>query len=1044
MKCFMPLLNAHRRSALVAALVVLASAAPASAVSITKSNTVDALNLTTSWAGELVPGGADIAVWDGTESITNAWLLGAATSWDGMQVSNAVANTATVTINNDGNSLTLGASGVDLNFAGRSAALATPVVLGANQTWSVTNTRTLTVSGNISDAGGSYSLSKAGGGTVTLSGTNTYPGITTVGAGTLRLNKTVSLYNNTPANWTDANITVNSGSTMLLNFGGTGEFASADVATLAALGTGSGGFLSGSTLGFDTGTVGAVGATTNSASISNPNGGANILGVLKQGNGRLVQTGASTYTGGATVTGGTLLADSGAGLPTASALTLNGGLYAALNGSIVRSVGASAGQVSIPAGTSGFNAIGTNTTVALGGLATPSVLTWGSATFNPGTFVLNDTNATADITLLNRIDIGTNRTVSVGAGTVTLVERVTNSASTIAIFNKIGNGTLVVSNALTFAGTNINYYNCPQGNQQWKSTLKILMPESPTNLVGMIRNLGTNAATIIVQSSPTTTNYYYGWQQDNQGPVLKNVDGGVMRIEGGTWVLPNLGQNNSSAQMRGTNYFTNTTVLILTNDFVKPTGNNTGLRYTVGSYFLQNGANLIMRAGDRFSLGEEQLLTRTNFFLDIANGAALDVCHSQNGVRLGGAAGTVAYVNQTGGSVRLGIAPSLSTLTATNRNITIGNLNGAGATAYYNLAGGTLAVGGTIQSGGLVSSNAFFFNGGILSCLTFNTANFANMSDGALVNNGGAFAPGETNTAGYMIVNGSAIMNANATLAVDVGGTNATPAGRFQTNLAGFYDYFQVTNSLVIDGSLVVNLINGFVPAPSDSFEVVHLNLSGTNTIAGTFTNLVTGGPGLGRVAIANQPGATFRVDTNIASKSIILTDYSSGATAPPVASFSGTPTSGVRPLTVTFTNTSTGSFTNGLWIFGDGTTNSTAALEVAHTYTQEGSYDVTLIAEGDGGFATNTQLAYITVTVPGAPTVTSVTRSGSDLIVQGTGGPTGGGYNYWLLSATNVTLPRASWTVLATNTFNVDGTFSNSTPVTVGERQRYFQLQMP
>jgi len=84
-----------------------------------------------------------------------------------------------------------------------------------------------------------------------------------------------------------------------------------------------------------------------------------------------------------------------------------------------------------------------------------------------------------------------------------------------------------------------------------------------------------------------------------------------------------------------------------------------------------------------------------------------------------------------------------------------------------------------------------------------------------------------------------------------------------------------------------------------------------------------------------------------------------------PVASFSGGPTSGLVPLTVTFTDTSTGSITNWSWNFGDGGTTNLAANSVLYTYNTAGVYTVTEIVSGSGGSSTNTQVNYITVLTP-------------------------------------------------------------------------------
>ena len=72
-------------------------------------------------------------------------------------------------------------------------------------------------------------------------------------------------------------------------------------------------------------------------------------------------------------------------------------------------------------------------------------------------------------------------------------------------------------------------------------------------------------------------------------------------------------------------------------------------------------------------------------------------------------------------------------------------------------------------------------------------------------------------------------------------------------------------------------------------------------------------------------------------------------------ASFTGSPTNGTEPLTVTFSDTSMGTITNRSWDFGDTTTTNTTTNSMVHTYTA-GTYPVTLIASGDAGASTNTK----------------------------------------------------------------------------------------
>ncbi len=91
------------------------------------------------------------------------------------------------------------------------------------------------------------------------------------------------------------------------------------------------------------------------------------------------------------------------------------------------------------------------------------------------------------------------------------------------------------------------------------------------------------------------------------------------------------------------------------------------------------------------------------------------------------------------------------------------------------------------------------------------------------------------------------------------------------------------------------------------------------------------------------------------------------GGTVPsgPTAAFTGTPTSGDYPLSVQFTDQSTGTPTSWSWTFGDGGTST--AQNPSYTYTAAGSYSVALtVANGDGS-DTLTRSGYITVTEPGS-----------------------------------------------------------------------------
>jgi len=90
----------------------------------------------------------------------------------------------------------------------------------------------------------------------------------------------------------------------------------------------------------------------------------------------------------------------------------------------------------------------------------------------------------------------------------------------------------------------------------------------------------------------------------------------------------------------------------------------------------------------------------------------------------------------------------------------------------------------------------------------------------------------------------------------------------------------------------------------------------------------------------------------------------------PPVAAFSGTPTSIYIGSTVTFTDESTNTPTAWNWTFSGGSPASSSQQNPAITYASVGTYDVTLQVTNAGGTSSETKTGYITVTLPPAPVV--------------------------------------------------------------------------
>ncbi len=101
-----------------------------------------------------------------------------------------------------------------------------------------------------------------------------------------------------------------------------------------------------------------------------------------------------------------------------------------------------------------------------------------------------------------------------------------------------------------------------------------------------------------------------------------------------------------------------------------------------------------------------------------------------------------------------------------------------------------------------------------------------------------------------------------------------------------------------------------------------------------------------------------------------------------PAASFSVTPTSGTAPLTVAFTDTSTGNPTSWAWEFGDGET--ATAQNPSHTYTAAGTYTATLTAANEAGSTSSTTTITVDPT-PDTPPAPSI-NGPADTLAAGAG----------------------------------------------------------
>jgi len=152
------------------------------------------------------------------------------------------------------------------------------------------------------------------------------------------------------------------------------------------------------------------------------------------------------------------------------------------------------------------------------------------------------------------------------------------------------------------------------------------------------------------------------------------------------------------------------------------------------------------------------------------------------------------------------------------------------------------------------------------------------------------------------------------------------------------------------------------------------LAVSFTDLSTGTGTTSWTWDFGDGNGSSSQNPSysyasaGTYTVSLTAASSTCSDVETKTGYVtvgAVPTADFTADTTSGSAPLSVTFTDQSSGVPTSWSWDFGDG--NGSSSQNPSHSYSSAGTYSVTLTASNACGSDVETKLDYITVSDPPA-----------------------------------------------------------------------------
>jgi len=832
-----------------------------SASGITKVWAVSDGNSTSNWASSsggavqgLIPSAVDVTIVGTTVNATNS-TLGANMTVKSLTIADT---TNGMSLNGDGSTLTItpasSSAGITVNSGVPASSIGANVALGAAQTWTNNSTNNLTVSGIVS---GAFALTKAGTGTVTLSGPNTYTGTTTVSAGTLALGNNLALQNSV-IDTTGAGVIDATGSTTPTFGGLTG---SKNLASLITTGLSS---VTSLTLN-NSGTITYSGVIANGA-----------MALTKTGAGALTLSGANTYTGTTTVSAGSLKAGVTSVANTSGAFGNNSAIsFANVSGAILDITGYNTQVGSLTGGgtTGGSVTLGSATLTTGGDNTSPAayagVISGASGALTKigsGTQILSGTNtyggkttvangtlsfSAGNATSTASQPLGANAALDLGVATTSsgiLNYSGTGAATLAKNINALGNGGDTIQNsgtgALTLSGSLV------------KNNTKLTLSGGSNGIIvtgvisgGTTSNFNSDLNVTAGTTTINTVGTYYGPTNIYNAGTLVNGAAGVLPAgtvvtigasgDGAVTNTYNLGGfNQTIAALNSVSNGGSTNVNTVTN-----TGTSTLTLSGVNSDSTPvNGtfSGVIGNGTGTTSLtvtGGTQTLSGTNSYTGattvsagtlLINGStsAGSAVAVSSGATLGGSGTVNGATTLTGATI--GTSPSTltlsNTLTSTGAS-TLASGSTVNVAGAKSVTSGTLLIEGTLGGSGStsVSAGAYIAGGGTVT--------------GALsIGSGGFIAPGSTSI-DTLTTNGILSLDSSATYQWQLNSSGTPVADKI------------VANGLTLASGSVFNFADLGSGTIALTTVFVAIDNTSVSPISGTFS-------GLGE-------GATFTVGAN-------------------------------------------------------------------------------------------------------------------------------------------------------------------------------------
>ncbi len=288
-----------------------------------------------------------------------------------------------------------------------------------------------------------------------------------------------------------------------------------------------------------------------------------------------------------------------------------------------------------------------------------------------------------------------------------------------------------------------------------------------------------------------------------------------------------------------------------------------------------------------------------------------------------------------------------------------------------------------------------------------------------IISNGATVACFNANCGPASSNNTVLVTGTNSLWAVDSQLTFAGGAGGNQLTIANGGEWRGSYLSLLGGSKLL--LANGKVTA---IIVEVHGTLAGSGIISGQLINygLLSPGNPIGTLVLSNSPIFAGLLLMDISKNGLALTNDELQVIAP--LTYGGA-------FTVTNLGPTALSAGDSFKLF--------SATSYSGAFTA-----MTLPALSSGLMWTNQLLVNgsLKVVAQTSPAISGLTQSGTNLVLNVTGGSPGGGYT--LLTSTNVALPLASWTTNSTGNFDWLGNVTLTNAVIPATPQRFFTVRVP